>query len=47
MSSETFIAAERALHLKRKNFSKENKEVLDVSVSEIGLSKAVFNDKNE
>ena len=45
MSSTAFITTERALHLKRWNFAKEIKEILDVSVTEIGLNKTAFEDK--
>ena len=45
MSLTAFSTAERALRVKRRNFSKEINAILDESKSEAGLHKAAFDKK--
>ena len=47
MSSTPFATSERALRLKRRSFSKEINEILNESKSDVGLSKANFENKKD
>ena len=45
MASSAFSAAERALHIKRRSFSKEITVILDEAKLEAGISKESFDEK--
>ena len=45
MESSAFSVAERALRIKRRNFSKEILAVINEAKSEAGLTKDVFDEK--
>ena len=45
MASSAFSTTERALHIKRRNFSKELTVILNETKSEAGLNKESFDEK--